>query len=169
MKESILKGKRILGIDGEPQVLKVVEEEISKVCSNCVFDKATHYKEAVEMMVSWTYDLIILGDIGVRSIDLWTLAVTRNFHVVMLIPHGLNPEFSGESTGVETPPCFYKGEPNGIIPFLEDVLRHENLSLWGCLFENLRTFVNNHLSSWKFAGHPPMHLLKSRYGTPCII
>ncbi|HBE44050.1 MAG TPA: response regulator, partial [Deltaproteobacteria bacterium] len=47
MSTSILDGKRILAVDDEPDVLKVLEEEIMDACPNCKFDKATSYESAV--------------------------------------------------------------------------------------------------------------------------
>jgi hypothetical protein len=41
MKESILKGKRILAVDDEPDVLTILEEEIWGACPDCRFDKAS--------------------------------------------------------------------------------------------------------------------------------
>jgi hypothetical protein len=52
MTESILKGKTILAVDDEPDVLTVLEEEVKEAYPDCFFDKATTYKEAVERMAS---------------------------------------------------------------------------------------------------------------------
>jgi hypothetical protein len=81
MKESILKGKRILAVDDEPDVLTVLEEKILEVCPNCRFDKTTSYATAIDRLKSKTYDVVILDIMGVRGFDLLRLAVNRNFKV----------------------------------------------------------------------------------------
>jgi len=77
MKESVLDGKRILAVDDEPDVLAVLEEEILSACRNCIFDKATTYEQANQLIRSWTYELIILDIMGVRGFDLLELAVAH--------------------------------------------------------------------------------------------
>ncbi len=47
MKGSILEGKRILAVDEDPDVLKVLEEKILQSSPNCIFDKVTTYIHAV--------------------------------------------------------------------------------------------------------------------------
>ena len=56
MVESILKGKTILAVDDEPDVLSVLEEEIKEAYPDSIVDKATTYKEASERLASWTSD-----------------------------------------------------------------------------------------------------------------
>ena len=78
-------------MDDEPDVLAVIEEEILEACPDCKLDKASSYEEAVELMISWTYDLVILDIMGVRGFDLLELAVNRKFPVAMLTAHALSP------------------------------------------------------------------------------
>jgi DNA-binding response OmpR family regulator len=89
---SILKGKTILAVDDEPDVLKVLEEEILVSCPNCKLDKATTYETAVKMLESTNYDVVILDIMGVRGFDLLDLAVKRRIRVAMLTAHALSPE-----------------------------------------------------------------------------
>jgi len=140
MTESILDGKRILAVDDEADVLAVLEEEIKGACKDCVFDKAMTYEEAVEKMVSWTYDLVILDIMGVRGFDLLTLAVSRNFPVVMLTAHALTPEALKRSIELKARAYLPKEKLGEVVPFLEDVLKHEYLPGWRLLFEKLKGF-----------------------------
>src|SRR4030042_1424554 len=75
MGESMLEGKSILAVDDEPDVLAVLEEEIKEACPHSRFDKATTYEEAVERMISLTYDVVILDIMGVRGFDLLEMDV----------------------------------------------------------------------------------------------
>ncbi len=137
MKESILDGKRILGVDDEPDVLTVLEEEILGACPNCKFDKATTYEEAEKMLKAQTYDIVILDIMGVRGFDLLNLAVSRNFRVAMLTAHALNPEALKRSFDMKARAYLPKEKLGEIIPFLEDVLKYGYLTGWKRLLTKL--------------------------------
>jgi len=97
MIRSIFEEKQIRAADDDPDILQVLEEEILEACPNCRFHKATTYIQAVEMMLSLTYDLVLLDIRRVRGSDLLNLAVTRNFPAVnfptvMPVSHSLNPD-----------------------------------------------------------------------------
>ncbi len=81
MAESLLNGKKILVVDDEPDVLEVLEEEILQDCPDCSIDKATNYEEAVQLLKSNHYDVVILDIMGVRGFDLLDIAVARNLKV----------------------------------------------------------------------------------------
>ena len=106
MTKSILDGKTILAVDDEADVLTVLEEEIKEACPNCIFDKTTTYKEANQRIAMFTYDLVILDIMGVRGFDLLKHAVVRQFPVVMLTAHALNPEALRQSIESGAGPIF---------------------------------------------------------------
>jgi len=150
MAESILKGKMILAVDDEPDVLTLLEEEIKEACPDCFFDKVTTYIEAVERLASWTYDLVILDIMGVRGFDLLKNAVVRHFPVVMLTAHALSPEALRQSIEMGARAYLPKEKMGKIVPFLEDVLTFENLPVWGRLLQNLAGFFNSRWGeNWK--------------------
>lgn len=140
MAESILNEKMILAVDDERDVLTVLEEEILEAAPKCRFDKATTYQEAVERMISFTYDVVILDIMGVRGFDLLELAVSRNFPVVMLTAHALTPEALKRSFEMKARAYLPKEKLGEIVPFLEDVLKYEYLHGWKLLFEKLKGF-----------------------------
>jgi DNA-binding NtrC family response regulator len=145
MKESILSGKTILGVDDEPDILEILEEEILEACPTCRFERATNYRQAVERMVLLTYDLVILDNIGVRGFDLLELAAARNFPAIMLTDYALRPEALKPS--FETGACTYfpKERLGGIVPLLEDVLKHQHRPGWKRPFVNFRRFFKTRL------------------------
>jgi DNA-binding response OmpR family regulator len=140
--ESLLSNQRILAVDDEPDVLAMIEEELSEACPNCRLEKATTYEEAVELMISWTYDLVILDIMGVRGFDLLDLAIRRNFPVAMLTAHALSPETLKQSIEMGARAYLPKEKLGQLVPFLEDVLRYENMPGWKRLFEKLGDFFN---------------------------
>ncbi len=142
MNKSVLSGKVILAVDDEPDVLMILEEEIFQACPDCKVDKATTYKKAVEMLASWTYDLVILDIMGVRGFDLLERAVTHGFPVAMLTAHALTPEALKRSFELKARSYLPKEKLGEIVPFLEDVLEQEFSSGWKRLFENLKGFFD---------------------------
>ena len=84
MTQSVLDGKKILAIDDEPDVLAVLEEEITYKCPNATFEKATTYEDAKKLLDSKIYDVVVLDIMGVRGFDLLEIAVKRNLKVAML-------------------------------------------------------------------------------------
>jgi DNA-binding response OmpR family regulator len=142
MNEKILSNQRILAVDDEPDVLAIIEEELSAACPGCHLEKATSYDQARELMISWTYDLVILDIMGVRGFDLLDLAIRRNFPVAMLTAHALSPEALKRSIEMGARAYLPKEKLGELVPFLEDVLRYETLPGWKRLFEKLGDFFN---------------------------
>ena len=132
MKESLLNSKRILAVDDEPDVLELIKEEILGAAPNCVLDTATTYEGALELMASWTYDLVILDIMGVRGFDLLGLAVKREypFPTVILTAHALSPEFLRTSIEMGARAYLPKQALGALVPFLEDVLTYEYGAVW---------------------------------------
>ena len=145
MEESVLKNKVILAVDDDPDILMVLEEEILEACPGCLFQKATTYKEAVEKMISWTYDAVILDVIGVRGINLLELAQSRRFPVGLLTTYPLTPETLRLPAQVAARAYLPKERIGEIVPFLEDVLRYQNLPEWRILFNKITRFLGKEI------------------------
>lgn len=137
MKESILKGKMILTVDDEQDVLEILKEEISEVCGGCIIHQAATYALALDHLLSYSYDLVILDIMGVRGFDLLHEAVQRKFPVVMLTAHALTPEALKRSIEMGARAFIPKEKLAEIVPFLEDVLQYELSPGWKRLFEKL--------------------------------
>jgi CheY-like chemotaxis protein len=130
MADSILKGKSILMVDDEPDVLEVLAKEISEACSDCSIEKATTYERAAELLKSHEYDLVILDIMGVKGFDLLKIAVKRDFLVTMLTAHSLSPESLKKSHDLGARAYLPKGKLGEIVPFLEDVLQYDYENGW---------------------------------------
>jgi DNA-binding response OmpR family regulator len=83
-----LKGKTILVVDDEPDVLDTVAEELDM----CIVDKAQDYNTALQYLASYTYDIVILDIMGVNGFELLQNSVDRGFPTVMLTAHALTPD-----------------------------------------------------------------------------
>ena len=90
MRESILRHKRMLAVDDEPDILDTLKEQLEEF-EGLVFDKATDYETGYHLLRSWTYDLVILDIMGVRGFDL-----LRDKGVMLYSTCTYNPEENEE-------------------------------------------------------------------------
>ncbi len=137
---SVLDDKKILAVDDEPDILTVLEGEISEACQKCTFDKAATYEEAVRKLEANHYDVVILDIMGVRGFDLLELAVKKHLKVTMLTAHALSPEALKRSHEMGARAYLPKEKIQEIVPFLEDVLKYEFEPGWKRLLEKLHDF-----------------------------
>jgi CheY-like chemotaxis protein len=142
MVESILNNKNILAVDDEPDVLRVLDEEITWVAPKCKFEKATTYAEATKKLESQTYDVVILDIMGVRGFDLLDLAVTKNFRVAVLTAHALSPGDLKRSVELGARAYLPKDKLGEVVPFIEDVLKYDYLPGWNRLMKTLEGYFN---------------------------
>jgi DNA-binding NtrC family response regulator len=150
MAESILDGKRILAVDDESDVLSVLESEIMDACSNCLFDKANSYEEAVRMLKANSYDIVVLDIMGVNGFDLLELAASRKFRTAMLTAHALSADALKKSHDLGARAYLPKDKLGEIIPFLEDVLEYDAKTGWKRLMEKLDNYFDGHFEpDWK--------------------
>jgi DNA-binding response OmpR family regulator len=108
---------------------------------------AATYQGALEKIKSQTYDVVILDIMGVRGFDLLEFAVKRNFRVVMLTAHALNYEALNRSFKMGAMAYLPKEKLGEIVPFLEDVLKHEYLTSWKSLMKKLKKFFDSKFES----------------------
>ena len=137
MAKSILDGKRMIAVDDEPIVLTILEEEILEACPTCQLDKATTYEEAEAQLKSKNYDIVILDIMGVRGFDLLAMAVNRNFRVVMLTAHALNPEALKKSHDMGAIAYLPKEKLGEVAPLLEEMLLNDYKTEWAQLMGKL--------------------------------
>ena len=147
MKSPVLKGKKILVVDDEPDVLTILEEEIMGACPDCRIDKAMTYDAAAKMIKMNPYDIVILDIMGVQGFELLQLAVIKNLRVAMLTAHALTPEALKRSFESKARAYLPKEKLGEIVPFLEDVLKYDYLPGWKRLFDKLKGFFDTKFES----------------------
>lgn len=144
--ESPLKDKIILVVDDEPDVLETVEEELEM----CLVHKATDYDTALQYLLSYTYDIVILDIMGVNGFELLKNSVSRGFPTVMLTAHALSPESLKKSIKLGAVSFLPKEKISELKPYLEDVVLGEGKSAWTKLFDKMGDFFNKRFGpDWK--------------------
>ena len=86
--DDILKGKKVLAVDDEPDILDTLEEMLDE----CDVETASNFEAAKELLENNTYDVAILDIMGVRGFDLLKIATKKKLPALMLTAHGLNPD-----------------------------------------------------------------------------
>jgi DNA-binding NtrC family response regulator len=150
MTRSVLDDKRILAVDDEPDVLAVLEDEIKHACHNVTIEKATSYGQAVELIDTHPYDLVILDIMGVRGFDLLEKAAGLGLKVAMLTAHALSPEALKKSHDLGARSYLPKDELGRLVPFLEDVLKYDHETGWKRLIDKLEHYFDEQFEpDWK--------------------
>lgn len=145
--ESPLKGKVVLVVDDEPDVLDTVEETLTM----CVVHKAGDFDTALSLLQKNTYDLVILDIMGVRGFELLEDSAARGFVTVMLTAHAATTEALRKSIKLGAAsfvPKEYMGELREV---LEDILRGEGQRFWWAKsFDRTNAYFSRALGSdWK--------------------
>jgi DNA-binding NtrC family response regulator len=150
MAESILNGKRLLAVDDEPDVLESLEELVLADAPRCRIEKAESYDDAIRLLESNSYDLVVLDIMGVRGFDLLETAVKRDFRVAMLTAHALTPDALKRSYDMKAYAFLPKEKLADIVPFLEDVLMYDYATGWTRLLQKLHGFFSDRfVSDWE--------------------
>ena len=144
--ESVLNEKMVLVVDDEPDILEIVADELDM----CIVHKATDYDSALQYILGYTYDIVILDIMGVNGFELLKTSVSRGFPTVMLTAHALTPEALKKSIKLGAVSFLPKEEISNLRSFLEDVVLGTKKQVWQKLFDRLGGFFNKRFGpDWK--------------------
>ncbi len=147
--KKILKGKRILIVDDEPDVL----ESLIELLDMCRIDTATSFETGKQLLESEPYDIAILDIMGVKGFELLKIANDQKIPAVMLTAHAMTQENLQKSA--ENGAAYFapKDKMIDIELFLVDVLTalNEKKSTWEKLFDRLGGFYDKrfHGTNWR--------------------
>jgi CheY-like chemotaxis protein len=146
--EKMLKGKRVLVVDDEPDVLELLTELLDM----CKVDPASSFEEAKELLENNYYHIAVLDIMGVKGYELLEIANEREIPALMLTAHAISEEHLKKS--IQKGASFYapKDEINNISTFLADVLeaREKNKNVWAKWYERLSGFCDRRFGpNWR--------------------
>ena len=116
--DDILKGKRVLIVDDEPDILDTLEELLDM----CLIDKAPNFETAKKFLVKSDYDAAILDIMGVRGYDLLELTTRKGIPTLMLTANALSPDNLIKSIKEGAQSYVPKDRISELASFLRDIL-----------------------------------------------
>jgi CheY-like chemotaxis protein len=146
--EKILKGRRILIVDDEPDILELLTELLSM----CKIDTASSFEEGKENLENNDYQLAILDIMGVRGYDLLDIAKKRGIPALMLTAYAISEADLKKSA--EKGASFYapKDEIKRIDVFAADVIEaiEKKKNVWAKWYERLSGFYDKRFGkNWR--------------------
>ena len=144
--KSPLRDKVVLAVDDESDVLESVEEQLDM----CLLHKATNYETALQYLLTYNFDFIILDIMGVNGFELLKKAVSRGVPTVMLTAHALSPESLKKSIKLGAVSFLPKEKISELRSFLGDVVLGEGRPVWQKLFDKLGDYFTQRFGpDWK--------------------
>jgi DNA-binding NtrC family response regulator len=116
--DSLLKGKRVLLVDDEPDILETLEHLLPM----CKVEKAGSFERARELMESEPFDVAVLDIMGVDGYTLLDLAKKNGIIPVMLTANALSVEDTIRSYKAGAASYLPKDQMINIERFLLDIL-----------------------------------------------
>ena len=146
--DAILKGKRVLIVDDEPDVLETLEELLNQ----CLIDKAPSFETGVKFLNKNTYDLAIFDIMGVKGYDLLRMATEKGIPAMMLTAHALSPDNLIKSIKEGAHSYVPKDKLSEIATFAKDILeaRQKGVEKPAHWFARLKPFFDKHFGTgWR--------------------
>ena len=146
--DDILKGKKILIVDDEADILEILKLFLEQ----CDIETASNFEEAKELLENNTYDVAILDIMGVRGFELLAVANATKTPALMLTAHGLNPDNLVKAIQDGTKSYIPKEKMNEIDVYLKEIFfaKEEGVEKPGNWFTRLGSFFDERFGSdWK--------------------
>jgi DNA-binding NtrC family response regulator len=136
----IVKGKRVLIVDDEKDVL----DTLTELLDMCKLDAASSFEQGKEFLENEYYDVAVLDIMGVKGYELLEIANSRDIPALMLTAHALSEEHLKQSA--EKGAAYYapKDRINDIALFVADVIeaREKKKNGWVKWFDRLGNFFD---------------------------
>ena len=150
----ILKGKRILAVDDEPDVLEIIREQLSE----CDVKTADNFEAGRKMCSEESFDLVILDIMGVNGFALLEACTKRQHPAAMLTAHAINVESLNLALKLGAVSFLPKDEMTRLPQLVAEILEglEAGKSHWSRLFERLGPFFKEKLGVvWEDLEKPP--------------
>ena len=135
-----LRGKKILIVDDEPDILESLEEFLEM----CAIDSAPDFQAAKALLEANDYDAAVLDIMGVNGYELLDMAVSRNIPAIMLTAHALSADNFVKSMNTGAHAYVPKDKIGDIAFYITDAIRagQERKKGPGKWFARLRPFFD---------------------------
>lgn len=146
--EKILKGKRVLIVDDEEDILDFLTELLEM----CKVDRASSFEEGKELLESNYYHVAVLDIMGVRGYELLEIAKKKEVPALMLTAHALSQDNLKKSFKKGAAYYVPKDEIGKVDIYLADILEalDENRNVWAKWYERLSGFCDRRFGpNWK--------------------
>lgn len=140
--KDILKGRTILVVDDETDILDTVEEELDM----CIVHKAKTKEAALELISKNRYDIVVLDIMGVDGFKILEQTVKNYIPTVMLTAHALTKESLQKAAKLGASSFLPKDKMIELETFLVDVIRNDGKPVWRKLFERMSSYFNEKLA-----------------------
>lgn len=161
--EELLKSRRVLVVDDEPDILETVEELLDM----CNLDAVSTFDEAKKAISENTYDIAILDIMGVNGYDILELAREKEIPALMLTAHALNPDNLKESLQRGADSYIPKDELANLADYVADVIkaRIEGKQGQGAWFKLLKPFFDKSFGKgWQESDKTFWNSFDDKYG-----
>jgi DNA-binding response OmpR family regulator len=143
-----LKGKRILIVDDEDDIL----EFLTELLDICKVDKASTFEEAKDLLENNLYHVAVLDIMGVKGYDLLEIAKSRGIPALMLTAHALSQDNLKKSFKKGAAYYVPKDKIDEIDVFVADVIEaaENEKNVWVKWYERLSSFCDRRFGpNWK--------------------
>ncbi len=161
--EDLLKDRKILVVDDEPDILETIEELLDM----CTLETANSFETAKKLLENNKYDLAILDIMGVSGYDILKLASEKEVPALMLTAHALTPENLKESIQKGADSYIPKDELANISTHAADVIRTriEGKQGYGSWFSTLKPFFDKSFGKgWRDKDRSFWNTFDDKYG-----
>lgn len=145
---SFLKGKHILAVDDEWDVIETIQE----ILEDARVDTAQDYETASEKILQTRYDLAILDIMGVNGIKLLEECVKRDIPAIMLTANSMNPNSLMQSIKKGAISYLSKEHLSELDSLINELLdaQTQGKPTWKLLFEKLGDHFDQRFGNgWK--------------------
>ena len=126
MKNSLRNHKMVLGVHSHMEHLLEIEKELMGAHPTILFYKATTYEEGLQLMLSYTFDLVISETSVEQGTELIALALRRNFPVLIISENGQSPDELNQLYGLHIQAVSSKEDTTKIVQDIGKTLRTQN-------------------------------------------
>jgi nucleotide-binding universal stress UspA family protein/CheY-like chemotaxis protein len=161
--ENLLRDRRLLVLDDEPDILETVVE----LLDTCFLDTAATFDEARKLIEHNKYDVAILDIMGVSGYDILELAREKDIPALMLTAHALTPENLKESIEKGADSYIPKDELANLGDHVADVIktRIQGNQGYGAWFKKLKPFFDKSFGKgWRDKDRKFWNSFDDKYG-----